>query len=74
DWKPLDETGKIKIWLATTNNFKYGGEDIYHLMAEPLVSDGSVSLDLGPYPSAFYKVVLEAPFNVVNRWVFVKKY
>jgi predicted AlkP superfamily pyrophosphatase or phosphodiesterase len=73
-WKPLDETGRVKIWLATTNNFKYGGEDIYHLMAEPLVSDGSVSLDLGPYPSAFYKIVLEAPFNMVNRWVFVKKY
>jgi hypothetical protein len=71
-WQSLDETGNVKIWVATTNNFKLGGTDTYHLLAETPVLAKSASLDLGPYPSSFYKIVLEAPFNMVNRWIFVK--
>jgi predicted AlkP superfamily pyrophosphatase or phosphodiesterase len=71
-WQSLDKTGNVKIWVATTNNFKFGGIDDYHLLAETPVLAKSVSIDLGAYPSSFYKIVLEAPFNMVNRWIFVK--
>jgi predicted AlkP superfamily pyrophosphatase or phosphodiesterase len=71
-WQSLDETGNVKIWVATTNNFKLGGTDTYHLLAETPVLAKSASIDLRPYPSSFYKIVLEASFNMVNRWIFVK--
>ena len=71
-WQSLDETGNVKIWVATTNNFKLGGTDTYHLLAETPILAKSASIDLGPYPSSFYKIVLEASFNMVNRWIFVK--
>jgi hypothetical protein len=36
------------------------------------VSQQSAVLGIGSTPSPFYKIVLEAPFNTVNRWIQVK--
>ncbi|HEX9512711.1 MAG TPA: alkaline phosphatase family protein [Puia sp.] len=71
-WKSFDKDGTVKIWLTTTNNFKTGGKDEYKLLAEVPAGQQSAILGIGSTPSAFYKVVLEGPYNTVNRWVLVK--
>jgi len=72
-WQIIDRTGKAKIWVSTTNNYKTGGKDDYQLIGEVSVMNGSVKLNTKPYPSDFYKIVIEAPYNMVNRWVIKKK-
>jgi hypothetical protein len=72
-WKAVNKTGKVKIWVAPSNLFKTGGIDGYQLMAEVPVGDEQHNFPLSNLPSSkIYKIVLEAPFNVVNRWVEVK--
>ncbi|HEY4064291.1 MAG TPA: alkaline phosphatase family protein [Puia sp.] len=71
-WKAFEKDGNLKIWLTTTNNFKTGGKDDYKLLAELPVSQQSAVLGIGSMPSSFYKIVLEAPLNTVNRWIVVK--
>ena len=73
-WKAFEKEGNLKIWLATTDLFKTGGKDEYKLLAEVPVSQQSAvfSISSASTPSAFYKVVLEAPYNTVNRWIKVK--
>ena len=68
-WKALQKTGKVKIWLATTNNFKTGGTDKYHLLGEADLQQGHFLAEVKGFSSAFYKVVLEAPDNTLNNWV-----
>jgi predicted AlkP superfamily pyrophosphatase or phosphodiesterase len=68
-WKAFEKDGNVKIWLTTTNSFKTGGKDEYKLLAEVPVASQSAVLGIGSTPSSFYKVVLEAPYNRVNRWV-----
>ncbi|EHQ27747.1 alkaline phosphatase family protein [Mucilaginibacter paludis] len=72
-WKALEKQGKAKIWLATTNDFKTGGKDTYHLLAEVDLSQQHYFGDLKNYPSAFYKIIIEAPSNTLNKWVMLKK-
>ncbi|MBL4674847.1 MAG: alkaline phosphatase family protein [Mucilaginibacter sp.] len=68
-WKAIDPAGKVKIWLANTNDYKVGKADSYELVGEVPVSDEHVLVDIKKYPSEFYKVVLEAPNNTVNKWI-----
>lgn len=68
-WKVLDDKGTLKIWATMTNNFKTGGKDDYHLLAEIPVNAGHAVVDVKKYPSHLYKVVLEAPYNTVNKWI-----
>jgi predicted AlkP superfamily pyrophosphatase or phosphodiesterase len=70
-WKSQDKDGNIKIWLTTTNNFKNGGKDAYKLLAEVPASQQSAILGVSSFHSNFYKIVLEGPFNTVNRWIIV---
>ncbi|HEY9197166.1 MAG TPA: alkaline phosphatase family protein [Mucilaginibacter sp.] len=71
-WKALDNKGKVKIWVATTNNFKDGTPDDYKLLAEVPVTAEHVLVDVKTMPSGFYKVCIEGQLNTVNRWVVVK--
>lgn len=71
-WKSFDKDGTVKIWLTTTNNFKTGGKDQYKLLAEVPSGQQSAVLGVSSYPSSFYKVVLEGPYNTVNRWIVIK--
>jgi len=71
-WKALEKTGKVKIWLSTTNNFKTGTPDDYKLLGEVDISQQYYLADLSQYPSDFYKIVLEAPNNMLNKWITVK--
>jgi len=71
-WKALENTGKVKIWVTPTNNFKAGQPDEYQLLAEVPISDKHALINVEKYPSKFYKVVLEGKSNVLNRWVVIK--
>jgi hypothetical protein len=68
-WKPVDKEGKVKIWLSTTNNFAKGERDLYMLMDEVPVSQEKAVLDVSKLPAGFYKIVLEARYNNLNRWI-----
>ncbi len=72
-WEVQDKTGTAKIWLSTSNEFRSGGRDIYHLMKEVAVADGAASIHVRQYPSDFYKLVLEMPYNFLNVWIPVKR-
>lgn len=72
-WNVINKKGKAKIWLATTNNFRTGGSDNYKLVYEVPVADGKAEIDIKQAPSDFYKIVIELPYNFLNRWVIVKK-
>lgn len=71
-WTPVNNKGKARIWLSTTNHFKSGGKDEYRLMKELPVSAGKAELDVSTMPSGFYKIVIEAPYNFLNRWVITE--
>lgn len=71
-WTPSNENGKAKIWLATTNNFKEGGQDDYKLMKEVEVKDWQAEIDISNLKSSFYKIVIEMPHNTLNRWILNK--
>jgi hypothetical protein len=68
-WNALQDTGKVKVWVTTTNNFKTGGSDEYHLLAEVPVADRQVLVDVQQWPSTFYKIVLETAANTLNTWL-----
>jgi Type I phosphodiesterase / nucleotide pyrophosphatase len=67
-WEVVDKTGVAKIWITVTNNFKEGGKDKYKLMKTVPVANGKATIDLKNMPSDFYKVVIEMPYNFLNRW------
>ena len=71
-WNVINKEGKAKIWMATTNNFKTGGKDEYKLMTEAPAANGLAKIDVKDIPSDFYKIVIELPYNFLNRWI-VKK-
>ena len=71
-WKVQDKKGMAKIWLATTNNFKSGAKDEYQLIKEVPVENGKAVIDVTKNKSAFYKIVLEMPYNFLNRWILLK--
>jgi arylsulfatase A-like enzyme len=71
-WKALDNTGKVKIWLATTNNFKEGKQDVYRLMAEVAVNDEHALINVEKLTSPFYKVVVEGASNSANKWIIAR--
>jgi hypothetical protein len=72
-WKAMDKRGKAKIWLATTNSFKTGGRDKYQLVATLPVGVQKAMIDVKKFPSSFYKIVIEMPYNMLNRWIVVNK-
>lgn len=71
-WKAIENKAKVKVWLATTNNFKTGGKDEYHLLGEVEAGTQHFLADLKNYPSNFYKVLLETPNNSLNTWINIK--
>lgn len=72
-WNVLYKKGEAKIWLATTNYFKAGGKDTYKLVAKVPVAKGKATINVIEQPADFYKIVLELPYNFLNRWVLTNK-
>lgn len=74
NWKAMEKTGKLKIWLTTTNQFKTGSTDEYRLIGTVPVAKESFESNLKTLAgSGFYKIVLEAPHNFLNTWITNKK-
>jgi arylsulfatase A-like enzyme len=71
-WKAVSKKGNAKIWLATTNHFKEGGKDEYSLEATVPLSRQEAIINVSNKPSSFYKIVIEAPGNMLGRWVVGK--
>ncbi|WP_461103773.1 alkaline phosphatase family protein [Spirosoma koreense] len=71
-WQAVEPEGTVKVWLSTTNHFEEGKRDDYHLMAEVPVKAESARIDVSKLPAGFFKIVLEAPHNCLNRWVVEK--
>lgn len=72
-WKTINKKGMAQIWLTTTNHFKTGGRDEYQLVGTAPVEKGAALIDVTKIPSGFYKIVIEFPYNFLNRWIVVKK-
>jgi hypothetical protein len=68
-WQPMQDTGKVKIWVTTTNEFKTGGKDEYKLLAEVPVKTGHALVDVQQLPAEMYKIVLETSENTINKWL-----
>jgi predicted AlkP superfamily pyrophosphatase or phosphodiesterase len=68
-WLAGNKKGKVKIWMATTNNFKTGGKDEYQFLKEVPSGSQQAVIDLKNFPSSFYKIVLEGENNSINRWI-----
>ena len=68
-WEALQDTGKVKIWVTTTNEFKNGGTDEYKLMGEVPVKTEHTLIDVQQLPAMMYKIVLETNENTINRWL-----
>ncbi|MBC9932003.1 alkaline phosphatase family protein [Chitinophaga qingshengii] len=72
-WKAAEKKGKVKIWVTTTNHFNTGGHDTYKLLGEVPLQQEQANIPVKDMPSGFYKVVMEGPDNMVNRWVGKEK-
>lgn len=70
-WKGAEKKGKVRIWLATTNNYKTGEKDKYELIKTVSLKKGQTVIDVNDKPAKVYKIVIEAPHNFLNRWILV---
>lgn len=73
NWDSVGKKGKVKVWMATTNHYKTGGRDVYKLLKTVPLKQEKATLSVNAFPSDFYKIVLEAPHNMVNRWMTVSE-
>jgi predicted AlkP superfamily pyrophosphatase or phosphodiesterase len=71
-WKAVKNKGQAKVFVATGNRFKEGGQDDYVLMATVPVAKQEAVIDVSNKSDSFYKVFIEMPDNYLNRWVIVK--
>ncbi len=68
-WKSVNGRARVKVWAAAGNNFKEGGKDKWIKVGSVRAKAGSYTVDLSKLPkSTFYKFVLEAPHNHLNKW------
>lgn len=71
-WKSFSQTGRVKVWLSTTNAFETGGTDRYQLLGNVPLGQEQAVFSLEKRPSSFYKIWLQGPDNSVNRWIVLK--
>ncbi|QOD60710.1 alkaline phosphatase family protein [Polaribacter haliotis] len=69
NWEVLNKKGKVKVYIATTNNFSKGNKEYYTLIEKVKPNKKEVVIDISKYQSNFYKVVLEGKYNTINTWV-----
>ena len=72
NWKAVERNEKVKVWIATTNNFGKGGSDIYRLVSEIPLNSERAEIDVSQLPAGFFKVVLEGKENTANKWLVGK--
>ncbi|MGC8750036.1 alkaline phosphatase family protein [Hydrotalea sp.] len=67
-WQALEDSGTVKIYAATTNQFKTGGTDHYTLIATVPNQQQSFELPLPKEQTAVLKLVIQGAHNCVNTW------
>lgn len=69
-WKSLgnEDDRTAEIFVARTNHFREGGEDMYEKVGEVEISAESHTVELND-DKAFYKILLQGPNHYVNAWV-----
>lgn len=74
EWTPFSKTGVVEIMVSATNHFQHGGveqPDTYVSLGNVELAKGKATVDLPStlHGKKFYKVVLSAEHNSVNRWI-----
>jgi hypothetical protein len=72
-WTPRIKKGKLRVYVSTTNRFKEGEVDEYRLLGKVKVRRGELRIPISRISPEFSKIVLEGPYNTVNRWVLGRK-
>lgn len=72
-WNFYGESDSVKIFISTTDHYKKGGEDTYIYLGTVAGEYRRTTLDLSPYPSEFYKVIVVGKYNTTNTQVFLNK-
>lgn len=68
-WRSL-ASAPVTVYVATTNNFAHGGNDVYFKITELPAGSDKIIVDLNDLPvSDFYKFVVTTPNNHLNRWI-----
>jgi hypothetical protein len=71
-WTAFNPSESVKIFIATTNQYKNGGQEAYQFVAEVPASLQTFSFRPA-LTSHFYKIVLEGKYNRVNCWLSTAK-
>ncbi len=72
NWKAVEPEGNVKVWVSTTNHFEEGKRDDYVLLAEVPAKTEAATIDVSALPNGFFKIVLEARYNHLSRWIVEK--
>jgi len=68
-WKALTEKdAEAKLYIARTNNVKYGANDDYELLGTALIKDGGAEFPLIK-KSENYKILMVTPNHQLNTWI-----
>ncbi len=72
-WKNFSEENKMaKVYVATTNNIKYGSKDQYRYLGTVKLKDEATNFAIEK-ESPFYKILLETPHHHLNTWITLSK-
>ncbi len=74
EWTPFAKEGQVELFLAPSNTFKEKGvaqADSYTSLGKVDLAKGKASIALPAVLAGkkFYKLVLSAEHNAVNRWI-----
>lgn len=64
-WRALERKGSVKIWVSTTDHFSKVGKDNYVQRASVNLKNEEAIIDVTTMPALYYKVVIEAPDNML---------
>lgn len=69
-WDSYSKDVPVTIYAACSNNYKEGKKDAWIKLATVSSGEGKYQVDLSSLPvSKFYKFVVAAPGNHLNRWL-----
>lgn len=69
-WKCYSDDARVSVYAAAANQFKEGGKDEWIKLATLPAGTKTYTVDLQALPaSTFYKFVVVAPGNHLNRWL-----
>ncbi|RIW18368.1 alkaline phosphatase family protein [Algoriphagus lacus] len=68
-WKPMEDQGKVEIWMSRDNKFKTTGQpDSYSLLGEVEISSGEFRIQKNQLTDDWAKFLLKGRMNTLNLW------